>query len=74
MVCCRAHLGCFSCAEKWVNFLFPNSVFDADSFSRFKSAWCSVWEKEQCTEIFGEADVTADSLPELADKIIAASN
>lgn len=40
---------------------------------RFRAAWCSEWEKEQCTSIFGEMDITADSLPELADKIIAAS-
>jgi 2-haloacid dehalogenase len=32
-----------------------------------------VWEKEQCVDIFGEMDVVADTLPELADKIIAAS-
>ncbi|TVY85429.1 (S)-2-haloacid dehalogenase 4A [Lachnellula suecica] len=39
----------------------------------FKSAWCSVWEKEECVDIFGKSDVTADTLPELADKVIAAS-
>jgi len=43
-------------------------------FCWFKAAWCSVWEKEQCEDIFGEMDVTADSLPELAEKIIAKSN
>lgn len=40
---------------------------------RFRSAWCSAWEKEQCVEIFGEMDVVADTLPELADRIIEAS-
>lgn len=40
----------------------------------FKGAWCSVWEKEACEEVFGEIDVKADTLPEMADKIIAASN
>ncbi len=43
------------------------------SACRFRSAWVSVFEKEQCVDIFGQMDVTADSLPELADKIIAAS-
>lgn len=40
----------------------------------FRAAWSSQWEKEQCVGIFGEMDVVADSLPELADKIIAASS
>ncbi|TDZ32579.1 Transcriptional activator of proteases prtT [Colletotrichum spinosum] len=39
----------------------------------FKGAWCSVYEKEPCVELFGEMDVMADSLPEMARKIIAAS-
>ncbi|KAI1840415.1 hypothetical protein JX265_007161 [Neoarthrinium moseri] len=39
----------------------------------FKGAWVSVWEKEQCADIFGEMDVVADDLPKLADSIIAAS-
>lgn len=40
---------------------------------RFKGAWCAVWEKEQCSEIFGDIDVSAETLPEMADKIIAYS-
>lgn len=39
----------------------------------FKGAYCSVWENEALTEVFGELDVLADTLPEMADKIIAAS-
>lgn len=39
----------------------------------FKGAYCSVWENEALTELFGEMDVLADTLPEMADKIIAAS-
>lgn len=31
----------------------------------------SVWEKENCSDIFGDMDVIADDLPTLADKIIA---
>jgi 2-haloacid dehalogenase len=46
----------------------------AAKHSGFKAAWCSVWEKEPATEVFGEVDVLADSLPEMADKIIAAAN
>ncbi|KAK5022746.1 hypothetical protein LTS07_009723 [Exophiala sideris] len=40
----------------------------------FKTAWVSFWEKEQCTDVFGEMDATADDLPSLADAIIAASS
>jgi len=32
-----------------------------------------VWEKEQCTDIFGEMDVVAADLPAMADGIIEAS-
>lgn len=40
---------------------------------RFKAAWCSVWEGEALPEIFGEVDVVADSLVDMADKIIEAA-
>ncbi|KAL1613885.1 hypothetical protein SLS56_012222 [Neofusicoccum ribis] len=40
----------------------------------FKGAYTSVWEKEPCTEIFGEMDVMAATPLEMADKIIAASS
>lgn len=40
---------------------------------RFKAAWCSAWEVEPVPEIFGEVDVMADSLVEMAEGIIAAS-
>lgn len=33
----------------------------------------SVWEQEQCEDIFGGMDVVADDLPSMADGIIAAS-
>ena len=33
----------------------------------------SVWEKETCSDVFGKMDVEADSLPLLADGIIAAT-
>ncbi|KAF4415883.1 2-haloalkanoic acid dehalogenase [Fusarium acutatum] len=40
----------------------------------FKSAYCSVLEKEPCVDIFGEMDVMSDTLSEMADKIIQASS
>ncbi|KAE8383851.1 HAD-like domain-containing protein [Aspergillus bertholletiae] len=40
----------------------------------FRGAYCTVYEKESCAEIFDiQMEVLADSLPEMADKIIAAS-
>lgn len=41
--------------------------------SGYRSAFCTIYEKYNCAEIFGVPDVQADTLPELADKIIAAS-
>ncbi|KAH8885262.1 HAD-like protein [Thozetella sp. PMI_491] len=48
-------------------------MWDAAAARRcgFKGAWASVWEKESCSDIFGEMDVVADSLVKLADGIIA---
>ncbi|RDW73555.1 hypothetical protein BP6252_07462 [Coleophoma cylindrospora] len=45
----------------------------AATLTGFRSAYCSVLEKEPCVDIFGEMEVMADSLSEMADKIIAAS-
>ncbi|CAH0055456.1 unnamed protein product [Clonostachys solani] len=39
----------------------------------FKGAYCTVWEKEPCTELFGTMDIMEDSFPEMARKIVAAS-
>ncbi|KAJ5662637.1 2-haloalkanoic acid dehalogenase [Penicillium maclennaniae] len=40
----------------------------------FRGAYCTVYEKESCSEIFDEMmDVTAETLPEMAEKIVAAS-
>lgn len=47
---------------------------DNNSRSRFKAAWCSAWEIEPVPEVFGEVDVVADSLVDMADKIIKASD
>lgn len=38
---------------------------------RFIGAYCHIWEKESLSELFGKMDVMADTLPEMADKIIA---
>ncbi|KAL3418562.1 2-haloalkanoic acid dehalogenase [Phlyctema vagabunda] len=50
-------------------------MWDASAAKRagFKGAWAAVWEKEANPELFGEIDVTAETLPEMADKVIAAS-
>jgi 2-haloacid dehalogenase len=43
----------------------------ADERNRFKGAWSAVWEKEPCLEIFGEEmDVMAETLPEMARKVV----
>ncbi|CAK3862290.1 related to 2-haloalkanoic acid dehalogenase [Lecanosticta acicola] len=50
-------------------------LWDASAAKRtgFRGAYCSVYEGEALTDLFGEMDVLSDSLPEMADKIIAAS-
>ncbi|KAL6229147.1 FAD dependent oxidoreductase-domain-containing protein [Aspergillus navahoensis] len=37
----------------------------------FKGAYTSIWEKEPLTELFGEMDVIDETLPGMAEKIIA---
>ncbi|KAK2008864.1 haloacid dehalogenase-like hydrolase [Colletotrichum eremochloae] len=39
----------------------------------FKAAYCTAMEGEALPDIFGEVDVVADTLPAMADKLIAAS-
>ncbi|KAH7303824.1 FAD dependent oxidoreductase-domain-containing protein [Stachybotrys elegans] len=39
----------------------------------FKGAYCTVWEKEPCTDLFGEMDVMATNFLDMARGIIAAS-
>ncbi|KAF2126443.1 HAD-like protein [Dothidotthia symphoricarpi CBS 119687] len=38
----------------------------------FRTAYCTVLEKEVLEDVFGKTDVVADTLPELADRIVAA--
>jgi 2-haloacid dehalogenase len=40
---------------------------------RFRGAYSLVLEKDKLPDLFGEIDITADTLPEMADGIIAAS-
>ena len=39
----------------------------------YRGAFCTVWEGESLPEIFGDVDVVADTLPEMADKVIAST-
>jgi 2-haloacid dehalogenase len=39
----------------------------------FKGAYCTVWEKEPCLDLFGAMNVMADTCPHMARKIVEAS-
>ena len=39
----------------------------------FQTAYCTVLEKEPLEDVFGKTNVTTDTLPELADKVIASA-
>lgn len=41
------------------------------TLDRFKGAYCTVLEQEALTNLFGEMDVIDDTLPGMAEKIIA---
>ncbi|KAF7531067.1 hypothetical protein G7054_g9245 [Neopestalotiopsis clavispora] len=62
-------------AENRVTWFAAGHMWDAAAARRsgFKGAWVSEWELEQCEDVFGGMDVVADSLPALADGIIAAA-
>lgn len=40
---------------------------------RFQGAYCTVWEKEPLLDLFGEMDVVDETLPGMAEKIIAST-
>lgn len=40
---------------------------------RFHGAYCTVLEAEPLYDVFGQLDVVGSTLPEMADKIIAAT-
>lgn len=50
-------------------------MWDVSAATRvgFRGAYCSIWENEALTDLFGDMDVLSDTLPELADKVIAAT-
>ncbi|KXT07164.1 hypothetical protein AC578_2385 [Pseudocercospora eumusae] len=50
-------------------------LWDASAAKRsgFKGAYCTVYEGEELPDLFGKMDVVADTLPDMADKIVAAS-
>lgn len=41
------------------------------ALNRFKGAYCTVLEQEALTDLFGEMDVIDDTLPGMAEMIIA---
>lgn len=41
-------------------------------FNRFKGAYCTVLENEPLHNLFGDMDVVDDTLPGMAEKIVAA--
>ena len=40
----------------------------------FKSAYCTIWEKEPLEQLFGTMDVIGATLPEMAEKVVAATS
>ncbi|CAD0115490.1 unnamed protein product [Aureobasidium uvarum] len=63
----------FGTDEKWFAAAHYWDV-SAAKIVGFKGAYCSVYEKEDCKELFDvDMDVMADTLPEMAKKIIEAS-
>ncbi|PIG85962.1 putative 2-haloalkanoic acid dehalogenase [Aspergillus arachidicola] len=63
-------------AEEDVKWFAAAHMWDVSAAVKvgFRGAYCTVYEKESCAEIFDtQMEVLADSLPEMADKIIAAS-
>ncbi|KAL8382321.1 hypothetical protein RB595_006216 [Gaeumannomyces hyphopodioides] len=69
----RHLLGGFAGEEAWFAAAHMWDVSAAKAMGRFKGAYCSIMEKEPCTDIFGEMDVMTDNFPELARKIIEKS-
>ncbi|KAB8279151.1 HAD-like domain-containing protein [Aspergillus minisclerotigenes] len=63
-------------AEEDVKWFAAAHMWDVSAAVKvgFRGAYCTVYEKESCAEIFDtQLEVVEDSLPEMADKIIAAS-
>lgn len=47
-------------------------VMTGTDLHRFKGAYCTVLEKEPLQQLFGEMDVIEDTLPAMAENIVAA--
>ncbi|KAJ5157914.1 uncharacterized protein N7482_009014 [Penicillium canariense] len=59
--------------EKW---FAAAHMWDVSAATKvgFRGAYCTIYEKEPCSEIFDSSmDVLADTLPEMAEQIVAAS-
>lgn len=50
-----------------------SSKYVFNKIIRFRGAYSLVLEKDKLPELFGEIEVTADTLSEMADGIVAAS-
>lgn len=55
-----------------------NITFQVEQFAnclccRFHGAYCTILEAEPLYDVFGDMDVVAPTLPEMAEKIIAAT-
>ena len=74
MVCCSTHVGCVCSSKDRVSYCRPRQELHRLTIDRFKGAYCTVWEHEPLLELFGEMDVVADTLPEMAEKVMAASS
>ncbi|KAF2019916.1 HAD-like protein [Aaosphaeria arxii CBS 175.79] len=68
----RPLLDRFGSEEAWFAAAHMWDVSAAKS-TGFKGAYCTVWEKEPCIDLFGEMDVMASNFPDMARGIIAAS-
>ena len=65
-------MGRFCSETSWVrNLVSPLQTYaNIDSLHRFMGAYCSILEHEALPELFGNMNVEAVTLPEMADKII----
>jgi hypothetical protein len=68
-------VGCIDREDSWVSTRNTTGhLRSTDKTSRFKGAYTTVLESEPLHEIFGDMEVVADSLPGMADGIIAAES
>ncbi|KAF4950355.1 hypothetical protein FSARC_13219 [Fusarium sarcochroum] len=58
--------------EKWFA-AAHNWDVTAAQLAGFKSAYCTIWEKVLCEDLFGKMDITADTFVDMARQIVASS-